>query len=72
MYRWSQYDRFHFTIVHISNSASNNYKSALCINTILHDLRGREKIELLFALINGYNFAIVKAISTAIWTFFKF
>ena len=34
---------------------------ALCISTILCDVRGREKIGLLFALINGYNFGILKA-----------
>ena len=34
-----------------------------CISSIklLHDVRGREKIGLLFALINGYNFGILKA-----------
>ena len=35
----------------------------LCTSTIklLHDVHGREKIGLLFALINGYNFKILKA-----------
>ena len=35
-------------------------QSELCISTILHGVRGQE-IGLLFALINGYNFGIVKA-----------
>ena len=35
--------------------------SAPCKSTILHDVLGREKIRLVFALINGYNFATVKA-----------